>query len=182
MIDTSNILFICGGAFVNIDKIIDERMGSKEIGFQSNKKDKEGILDYSVLPEDLLKFGLIPELIGRLPVMCQLFELTHEEMKKILLEPKNAILKQYQDLLVLDNVQLKIEDSGIDFIVNKAVKMKTGARALRMIIEEIMIEIFYDIEKYKNSIINFNKKFLSELEKKISKENIKISNNKKKAV
>ena len=172
LMDTSNILFICGGAFINLDKIIEDRNGAKKIGFQSSKKKSQDLFHHSILPEDLLKFGLIPELIGRLPIVCQLFELTHEEMKKVLLEPKNAILKQYQDLLVLDNIQFKIEESGIDFIVSKAIKMKTGARALRMIIEEIMVEIFYNIEKHQNTVLNFNKKFLLQIEKKITEENI----------
>ena len=171
LIDTSNILFICGGAFVNLDKIIEDRIGVKEIGFKSIEKNNGTSLESSVLPEDLLKFGLIPELIGRLPIFCQLFELTEKEMKQILLEPKNAILKQYQDLFALDGVQLKMANSGIDFIVQKAAKMKTGARALRMIIEEVMIEIFYHIEDYKNKVINFDKKFLLSIEKKIIKEN-----------
>ena len=148
-IDTSNILFICGGAFEGLENIIRDRTGKKTIGFgtsiQSNKEiDKYKIFE-ELLPQDLLKFGLIPEFIGRLPIVATLKELDKEALKKIVVEPKNALVKQYKKLLEIDGVELEFKDDAIEAIVNKAIELKTGARGLRSIIEGIMTDIMFEI-------------------------------------
>ena len=148
-IDTSNILFICGGAFEGLENIIRDRTGKKTIGFgtaiQSNKEiDKYKIFE-ELLPQDLLKFGLIPEFIGRLPIVATLKELDNEALKKIVVEPKNALVKQYKKLLEIDGVELEFKDDALEAIVNKAIELKTGARGLRSIIEGIMTDIMFEI-------------------------------------
>ena len=148
-INTSNILFICGGAFEGLENIIRDRTGKKTIGFgtsiQSNKEiDKYKIFE-ELLPQDLLKFGLIPEFIGRLPIVATLKELDKEALKKIVVEPKNALVKQYKKLLEIDGVELEFKDDAIEAIVNKAIELKTGARGLRSIIEGIMTDIMFEI-------------------------------------
>ncbi len=148
-IDTSNILFICGGAFEGLENIIRDRTGKKTIGFgtaiQSNKEiDKYKIFE-ELLPQDLLKFGLIPEFIGRLPIGATLKELDKEALKKIVVEPKNALVKQYKKLLEIDGVELEFKDDALEAIVNKAIELKTGARGLRSIIEGIMTDIMFEI-------------------------------------
>ncbi|WLR44108.1 ATP-dependent protease ATP-binding subunit ClpX [Bacillus carboniphilus] len=147
-IDTTNILFICGGAFDGIEQIIKRRLGQKVIGFGSEKKqedlDKNGLLA-KVLPEDLLKYGLIPEFIGRLPVIASLTELDEEALVDILTKPKNALVKQYQKMLELDDVELEFEGDALREIANKAIERKTGARGLRSIIEGIMLDVMYDL-------------------------------------
>ena len=146
--DTTNVLFICGGAFDGLDKIIQRRLGDKVIGFNSEikleKADESKILSL-VQPEDLLKFGLIPEFIGRLPVMVTLEELSEDALVRIITEPKNALLKQYLKLFRLDNVELEIEDEAIRAVAKKAIERKTGARGLRSILEGVMTDIMYDI-------------------------------------
>lgn len=148
-INTSNILFICGGAFEGLENIIRDRTGKKTIGFgtaiQSNKEiDKYKIFE-ELLPQDLLKFGLIPEFIGRLPIVATLKELDKEALKKIVVEPKNALVKQYKKLLEIDGVELEFKDEALEAIVNKAIELKTGARGLRSIIEGIMTDIMFEI-------------------------------------
>lgn len=148
-IDTSNILFICGGAFEGLENIIRDRTGKKTIGFgtaiQSNKEiDKYKIFE-ELLPQDLLKFGLIPEFIGRLPIVATLKELDKEALKKIVVEPKNALVKQYKKLLEIDGVELEFKEDALEAIVNKAIELKTGARGLRSIIEGIMTDIMFEI-------------------------------------
>ena len=146
--DTTNVLFICGGAFDGLDKIIQRRLGDKVIGFNSEikleKADESKLLSL-VQPEDLLKFGLIPEFIGRLPVMVTLDELSEDALVRIITEPKNALLKQYRKLLRLDNVDLEIEPEAIRAVAKKAIERKTGARGLRSILEGVMTDIMYDI-------------------------------------
>ena len=148
-INTSNILFICGGAFEGLDKIINERVGKKGIGFSAKIESKKDIDKYKVyeelLPQDLLRFGLIPEFVGRLPIVTTLRELDKEALIKILTEPKNALIKQYKKLLEFDDVELEFEDDAIGVIVDKAIERNTGARGLRSIIEEIMRDIMFDI-------------------------------------
>lgn len=148
-IDTTNILFICGGAFSGLEKIIDRRLNNKVIGFEakqgnSKQNKKENPLT-NVTPQDLHKFGIIPELIGRLPVIVSLDELTEESLFAILTEPKNAILKQYSYLLELDNVCLEFEEEAIRAIAKKAIEQKTGARGLRAILESFMTEVMYEV-------------------------------------
>ena len=148
-IDTTNILFIVGGAFDGLDKIIQNRVGKKLMGFGadvvSQQEIKLGELLKELQPEDLLKFGLIPEFVGRLPVMVTLEELDEESLVKILTEPKNALVKQYKELLAMDNVELEFDDEALKLIAKKAIERKTGARGLRSIIEETMLDIMYEI-------------------------------------
>ena len=148
-IDTNNILFICGGAFSGLDKIINNRMDKRSMGFHAEIADKEekklGNVIKNVLPEDLTKFGLIPEFIGRVPVVVTLDELDKEALMRILKEPKNAILKQYQKLFSYDRVDLRYEDEAVDAIAEKALQRGTGARGLRSIMEKTMMDVMYEI-------------------------------------
>ncbi|MEA4826251.1 MAG: ATP-dependent Clp protease ATP-binding subunit ClpX [Clostridium sp.] len=162
-INTSNILFICGGAFDGVDKIIEKRTRKATLGFGSEiqSKDKKDIgeLLRNIVPEDLLKFGLIPEFVGRLPILVTLDLLDNEALVKILKEPKNALVKQYQKLLLMDNVELEFEDEALKLIADEAIERKTGARGLRAIIEDIMRDIMFDIpskEDIQKVIINEN--------------------------
>ena len=145
--DTTNILFIVGGAFDGIEAIVKERMGDKVIGFGSTKtkEESEKSLMQQIIPEDLLKFGLIPEFIGRLPIMAALEKLTEEDLVHILTKPKNALVKQYQKLLELDGVSLVFEEEALKGIAKQAMIRNTGARGLRSIIENVMLDIMYDI-------------------------------------
>lgn len=147
-IDTTNILFICGGAFDGLNRIIQRRMGENVIGFNSEvslSKEGEQNLQRNVEPEDLLKFGLIPEFIGRLPVIVTLDELTEDALIRIMNEPKNALIKQYQKLFELDGVDLEIEDDAVKAIADKTLERHTGARGLRSIFEKSMNDIMFDI-------------------------------------
>jgi ATP-dependent Clp protease ATP-binding subunit ClpX len=147
-IDTTNILFICGGAFDGIEQIVKRRLGQKVIGFGSEKKDDEldqKMLLSKVLPEDLLRFGLIPEFIGRLPVIASLQPLDEEALVEILTKPKNALVKQYQKMLDLDGVELEFEENALMEISKKAIERKTGARGLRSIIEGLMLEVMFEL-------------------------------------
>ncbi|MBG9603500.1 ATP-dependent protease [Cytobacillus firmus] len=147
-IDTTNILFICGGAFDGIEQIIKRRLGQKVIGFGSDQNQKEiepKDLLAKVLPEDLLKFGLIPEFIGRLPVIASLSQLDEAALIEILTKPKNALVKQYQKMLELDDVELEFEEDALEEIAKKAIERKTGARGLRSIIEGIMLDVMFDL-------------------------------------
>jgi ATP-dependent Clp protease ATP-binding subunit ClpX len=153
-VDTTNILFICGGAFNGLEKIIQTRMGAKVLGFgadirrRSEQKRLGEILD-DVQPQDLLKFGLIPEFIGRLPVIATLDELSEEAMVRILTEPKNAIIRQYQKLFEMQKVELKFTDGAIRAVAREALKRKSGARGLRSILEKAMLDIMFDIPSMK---------------------------------
>jgi len=148
-VDTSNILFICGGAFVGLDKIVQSRVGNKVLGFNLAADSKQVItadeMMKSVQPEDLIRFGMIPEFIGRLPVVSVLDPLTQEELERILLETKNALVKQYAKLFAMEGVNLKFTRDAITAIAAKALELKTGARALRAIMENIMLELMFQI-------------------------------------
>lgn len=148
-IDTTNILFICGGAFEGLEKIIETRVKDQSMGFratiESRKERKLGELLAMVLPEDLLKFGLIPEFIGRLPIVVTLNALDEESLMKILTEPRNALLKQYQKIFQMDGVDLVFTKEAVSCIAREAQKRKTGARALRSILEEVMLDIMYEV-------------------------------------
>ena len=147
-IDTTNILFICGGAFDGIEPIIKRRLGQKVIGFGSDMKQLEITqkeLLSKVLPEDLLRFGLIPEFIGRLPVIASLEQLDESALIEILTKPKNALVKQYQKMLEIDEVELEFEEGALSEIAKKAIERKTGARGLRSIIEGIMLDVMFDL-------------------------------------
>ncbi|WP_188453487.1 ATP-dependent protease ATP-binding subunit ClpX [Virgibacillus oceani] len=147
-IDTTNILFICGGAFDGIDQIIKRRLGKKVIGFGANEKQQDlemGQLLSKVLPEDLLRYGLIPEFIGRLPVIGALEPLDEDALVEILTKPKNALVKQYEKLFQMDDVELEFEDGALVEIAKKAIERKTGARGLRSIIESIMLDVMFEL-------------------------------------
>ncbi|MGZ8763047.1 MAG: ATP-dependent Clp protease ATP-binding subunit ClpX, partial [Acidimicrobiia bacterium] len=148
-IDTTNVLFICGGAFAGVEKIIESRLGNKGLGFhadirRSSEKDVGEHLT-KLLPEDLLKFGLIPEFIGRLPVMSAVHNLDQEALVRILVEPKNALLKQYQKFFHFDDVDLVFTDDALQAVGDEALKRGTGARGLRAILEEVLLEVMYDL-------------------------------------
>lgn len=153
-IDTSDILFICGGTFVGLENIIQKRLGNSTIGFGAEVISKQDMRIGEVLAhvqtEDLLKFGLIPEFIGRLPIVATLHDLDHAALVKVLTEPRNAIVRQYQKLFALEKVTLRFTDSAVNAIANKALSMKTGARGLRAILEEVMLELMYDIPSKKD--------------------------------
>lgn len=152
-IDTTNILFICGGAFVSLDKIIESRVSNHALGFGADiklhsEKNLREIFTH-LHPDDLIKFGMIPEFIGRLPIHVALDDLSREDLKRIITEPKNAVLRQYQASLKLDNVDLVFEDDAVDAIADKAIAQKTGARGLRSIVEAIMTDIMFDLPSEK---------------------------------
>ena len=153
-INTENILFICGGAFEGLENIIKDRTGKKSIGFGTKIESSKEINKYEVfqemLPEDLLKYGLIPEFIGRLPIIATLKDLDKEALIKIATEPKNALVKQYQKLLEMDDVELEFNKEALEAIVDKAIERKTGARGLRSIIEEIMRDIMFEVPSTPN--------------------------------
>jgi ATP-dependent Clp protease ATP-binding subunit ClpX len=148
-IDTTNILFICGGAFDGLEKVIQNRTEKSGIGFgatvHSKNEKRAAELFRDAEPEDLIKFGLIPELVGRLPVVATLGELTHEALIQILTEPKNALVKQYQKLFGMDGVELEIRPSALGAIARKALARKTGARGLRSIVEQSLIDTMFDL-------------------------------------
>ena len=148
-LDTTNILFICGGAFDGIEKIIQNRIGQKAMGFGADikgKKDKPvGEILKNILPVDLLKFGLIPEFVGRLPIIVTLDALDEPALIRILIEPKNALVKQYQKLFELDGVNLEFKEEALEAVAKEAIKRSTGARGLRAILEEVMLDVMYDI-------------------------------------
>lgn len=152
-IDTTNILFICGGAFVGLDAVVSRRQGAKSIGFGAkvtgDEKKKIGELLRMVQPEDLLKFGLIPELVGRLPVIATMEELVEEDLIRILKEPRNALTKQYQKLFEFDGISLKFTEGALRAIAAKALKRKSGARGLRSVMEEAMLDVMYDLPSIK---------------------------------
>jgi ATP-dependent Clp protease ATP-binding subunit ClpX len=148
-IDTTNILFICGGAFTYLENIIQARIGVRGLGFgaqvTSKKEKRVGEILAEVQPEDLIKFGMIPEFVGRLPVIATLDELTEDELVRILIEPKNALVKQYQKLFEMENVKLRFTDAALRAIAQEALRRKSGARGLRAIMENIMLDVMYEI-------------------------------------
>ena len=154
-IDTSNILFICGGAFVGLEKVVDQRIGKKSIGFiqpgegQSKEQRAADVLK-SLEPDDLVKFGMIPEFIGRIPMVAVVDPLDEEALMAILTQPRSALVKQYQKLLKMDNVQLEFKPEALRAIAQEAYRRKTGARALRGIVEELMLEVMYELPSRKD--------------------------------
>lgn len=151
-IDTTNILFILGGAFDGIEEVIKRRLGEKVIGFSSSEAsnyDDASLLEH-IRPEDLQTYGLIPEFIGRVPIVANLETLDVEALKNILTQPKNALVKQYTKMLELDDVALEFTEEALDAISNKAIERKTGARGLRSIIEEALIDIMFDVPSTEN--------------------------------
>ncbi len=156
-VNTKNILFICGGAFDGLEKKIASRINTNIIGFKGKKQDdidKHNLLKY-VIPQDIKNYGLIPELLGRLPVIATLNPLDKEALKRILLEPKNALIKQYIYLFGLDNIQLKINNDVLDLIVEKTLELKLGARGLRSICETIMTDLMYELPQSKEHVTEY---------------------------
>jgi len=174
-VNTKNILFICGGAFDGIVRHIGNRLNTQAIGYNVNKEeenlDKENLLQY-VSPQDLKSFGLIPELIGRLPVLTYLQPLNEEALKRILIEPKNALIKQYVHLFEMDGVKIKFEKEALGFIVEKAIEFKLGARGLRSICEAIMLDLMFEIPSSGNKIKEFSVT-LNYAKEKLSKVSLK---------
>ena len=151
--DTTNVLFICGGAFDGLGEVIQRRIGEKVIGFNSDiieTKEESSEILAKVQPEDLMKYGLIPELIGRLPVVVALEELSKEALMRIIREPKNALIKQYKKLFELDDVELEVEDAAVEAIAERALERKTGARGLRSIFEHVMRDVMFDVPSRKD--------------------------------
>ncbi|HEV7882233.1 MAG TPA: AAA family ATPase, partial [Solirubrobacteraceae bacterium] len=148
-IDTTNVLFICGGAFANLDKVIERRIGSNGIGFgasiQSKAQRDQGELFQQTLPEDLVNYGLIPEFIGRLPVVSAVHQLTRDDLITILTEPRNALVKQFQRFFSFDGIELVFSDDALVSVAEKALKRETGARGLRSIIEETLLEVQFEL-------------------------------------
>ena len=165
-IDTTNILFICGGAFEGLDDIIQRRLEGATVGFLGKNKEKLKKDDIYALvePEDLSKYGLIPELIGRLPVIATLRELSREDLIRVLTEPKDALIKQYQELFKIDDVELEFEKDALEAIADLAIKRETGARGLRAILEEAMVDIMFELPEYKGYKVVITKDVI--LEKK----------------
>lgn len=161
-IDTQHILFICGGAFDGLNDIIKRRLGSNTLGFNSDKRNVNNDENYFHLVDssDLMNYGMIPELIGRLHVVATLDEINEEAMLNILSKPKNSLIKQYQKMFSLDNVELEFEPNALKMIARKAIERKTGARALRAIMENIMIDLMFDIKDYANSKLVITKDFI----------------------
>ena len=173
-IDTTNILFILGGAFVGLDKIIEQRVSSHAMGFgssigQMSEEDKMNLLN-QVTPDDLVKFGLIPELIGRMPITCALKELTRDDLVSVLTEPKNAITKQFQASFNIDDVELSFEKEAIEEIADEAIRQKTGARGLRSIVEKMLLDVMFKIPDIKGKkTFTVTKKIVQGKEKDIEK-------------
>lgn len=173
-IDTSNILFVCGGAFDGLEQILKRKLGDKVVGFFDDSGEKDKDLLEKIEPDDLVHFGLIPELIGRLHVIASLNELNEDDMVRILTEPKNAIIKQYQKLFAIDGVNLKFEEDALRAIAQLALERKTGARGLRSIIEEMMVDLMFELHEYKDYDIVITKEVVCEgakallIKKKIS--------------
>ena len=147
-IDTSNILFICGGAFIGLDKVVEQRIDSRSLGFGGKVKDKDEVdaaeLVEQIQPQDLIKYGLIPEFVGRVPIVVGLKPLDEEALVRILVEPKNSLVKQYQKLLKMDNIDLEFEKDALVAVARKTMERKTGARGLRSILERVMLDFMYD--------------------------------------
>lgn len=179
-VDTKNILFICGGAFEGIDRKIGQRLNTKVVGYNASKDtekiDRENLLQY-VSPQDLRSYGLIPEIIGRLPVLTYLSQLDREALRRILIEPKNSIIKQYIKLFQMDNIKLEFADDTLDYIVDKAIEFKLGARGLRSICETIMIDAMYDMPSTEEgeAEIVIEKEFASEKINRLSATRLKAS-------
>jgi ATP-dependent Clp protease ATP-binding subunit ClpX len=168
-IDTTNILFICGGAFDGLEEILKRKQGENVLGFGHEKKTKdEAKPTYDMVePDDLVHYGLIPELVGRLPIIASLSEITEDDMVRILTEPKNSLVKQYKKLFAIDEVELNFEEDALRAIAKKAIKRKTGARGLRAILEESMIEIMYELPEYAGYELLITKEVIKDGEKPV---------------
>ncbi|MBN2212827.1 MAG: ATP-dependent Clp protease ATP-binding subunit ClpX [Bacteroidales bacterium] len=177
-VNTKNILFICGGAFDGIDKKIAQRLNTKVVGYTATKNteriERDNLLQY-IAPQDLKAYGLIPEIIGRLPVLTYLHPLDRTALRNILTEPKNAIIKQYLKLFKIDGIELKFENDVMDYIVDKAIEFKLGARGLRSICEHIMIDAMYELPSTATNKIVVSKKYAEEKLEKVSVKKLKVA-------
>lgn len=144
-INTTNILFIVGGAFVGLEKVINRRLGSKQVGFETSQQKTHYLSSRDIIPQDLIRYGLIPEFVGRIPVVSKLQELTKEDLIRIIREPKNSILKQYKHLFAMEQVELEVMDDAIEFIAEEAIRRETGARGLKALFEEALSDIMFDL-------------------------------------
>jgi ATP-dependent Clp protease ATP-binding subunit ClpX len=159
--DTTHILFICGGSFVGIEDIVRKRIGKQRIGFTAEVPDdktrqqRSGELLVQVTPEDVLEFGLIPELVGRLPIICPLMPLDRDALVTILTEPKNALVKQYQHLFSLEGANLEFTDDALSLLAERAMKRDTGARALRAVLDEVMLEVMYELPEAQSAGVTY---------------------------
>ncbi len=171
-VDTKNILFICGGAFEGIEKKIGQRLNTRTVGYTASKEkeqiDRENLLQY-IAPQDLRAYGMIPEIIGRLPVVTHLHPLDRDALRRILTEPKNAIIKQYEKLFLMDSMTLTFDEDVMDYVVDKAIEFKLGARGLRSICEVIMIDAMYELPSKKEQKVHINLRYARE---KLEKANI----------
>ena len=161
-VDTKNILFICGGAFEGLDRLIARRMNTQVVGYGVQKTiekiDNKNMLQY-VIPEDIRKFGLIPEIVGRLPLLSYLNPLDRNALRQILTEPKNSIVNQYKKLFDIDGIELKFDDDALDYIVDQAILFKLGARGLRSICESIMLEAMFEMPSKKQKTFTVTKEY-----------------------
>ncbi len=177
-VNTKNILFVCGGAFDGIQRKIAQRLNTQIVGFNANKEkeqvDQDNLLQY-IAPQDLKSFGLIPEIIGRLPVLTYLEPLDRRALRNILTEPKNAIIKQYTKLFKIDNIDLEFEDDALEYIVDKALEFKLGARGLRSICEAIMIDAMFELPTSGEKKIDIDRKYASEKLEKINLKRLKVA-------
>jgi ATP-dependent Clp protease ATP-binding subunit ClpX len=177
-VDTKNILFICGGAFDGIDKKIAHRLNTRMVGFNASKKkesiNKENLLQY-IAPQDLKAYGLIPEIVGRLPVLTYLNPLDRDTLRKILVEPKNSIIKQYKKLFKIDKVELEFEKGVLDYIVDKAVEYKLGARGLRAICEAIMMDAMFETPTKNQQELTINLKYAKDRIEKVNLNRLKVA-------
>jgi ATP-dependent Clp protease ATP-binding subunit ClpX len=164
-VNTQNILFICGGAFDGIEKRIASRLNTKTVGYSAAKEvhkiDRENLLQY-IAPQDLKSFGLIPEIIGRLPILTYLDPLNRDALRRILVEPKNSIVKQYAKLFAMDHVQLTFTDEALDYIVDKAIEYKLGARGLRSLTESVIMDYMYSIPSEKVEQLEITREIVAE--------------------
>jgi len=151
-LDTRNILFICGGAFVDIDNIIEQRKGKRSVGYSSPNCDSDNQILSDVLPEDLVRFGLIPEFIGRLPVISVLEELTRNQLVQVMQQTKNSLIKQYRKMFSMEGANLRFTKEAVNELASQALEMKTGARALRSIMEKIMLDVMYNLPAIENPV------------------------------
>ena len=162
-INTSNILFIAGGAFNGIEKIISKRLNMNAVGFKNSKLKSIAQSDHiikNIIPNDLKDFGLIPELLGRLPILTYMLELDSSDLKKVLTEPKNSLIKQYKKLFEIDGIKLDFDNKSLDYIVNKAIEFKLGARGLRSICETILIDDMFNMPGSNKKSLSINKKYI----------------------
>jgi ATP-dependent Clp protease ATP-binding subunit ClpX len=177
-VDTKNILFICGGAFEGIERKIAQRLNTKVVGYNASKQgdrvDRENLMQY-IAPQDLRAYGMIPEIIGRLPVLTFLHPLDRKALRSILTEPKNSIIKQYVKLFDIDNIQLAFDDAALDYIVDKAVEFKLGARGLRSICEAVMIDVMFELPSTDQKEVTISLEYARSKMEKINLQRLKAA-------